>query len=611
MQPSTFELDPLPYSALLHALARERSSCTVRVTDGIFEGEVHVRDGDVSSASFGNLRGQAALAAIAIAEPLRYALILEPEAELTGRDKLGLASPQVTLLGLGAPPEPRQTPPPLPRFERVPPAPPQHGGRANDLKSWAARAAQQHVEPPDVPLARATKHFDPARKTGSQPAPTSHAMDEPQPVRAQHSLVPAVFARDRTVWIALAIGLPFLLFALFRLSAPRAVAPAGLVTHVAPAAVASSSRVSPPVLVAGTPPSNLTAPAGALAPTVLLRVLVAVDGTVRQVTVQTPRPGLGPLEKQALESARSLRFRPALQDGKAIESWLTLPLPFHTAPGHRVLAIKGSETIGATLGPAWVRGFRRAQPNVEIELDSLGSSTGFAGLLDGSAAVSMSSRPIRAEELAFADRLGVQLRELVVAYDGIAVIVHPDNPLRALDIDTLARVFAQRVTRWSELSGSDAPIHVLGRPSYSGTHAFFRERMLATLGPGGGFGPAVENIEAPKDIVARVAKDPLAIGYVSIGQLEASVRALPLSATTKEPAIAPTHENVRDSGYPISRPLYLYLRADSEHTARAWVDYALSAEGQAEVARQGFVPVQSPLMSSLAGEVPAPHVEPP
>ncbi|MEY4514764.1 MAG: hypothetical protein RLZZ450_6886, partial [Pseudomonadota bacterium] len=304
-------------------------------------------------------------------------------------------------------------------------------------------------------------------------------------------------------------------------------------------------------------------------------------------------------------------FKPATADGKPVEHWISLPVPFRSAPIAREVDVKGSDTIGATLGPTWARGLEQKEPGLKVKLESLGSSTGIAGLLDGSASIAMSSRSIRPDELAFAERLGVQLREVVVAFDGVAAIVHPQNPVRELDVETFARVFAQRVTRWSQLAGADAPIHVLGRPSYSGTHTYLRERMLAALGPGGGFGPTVETIEAAKDIVARVANDVHAIGYISIGQLDPSVRALAIAPREGAPAIAVREETIRDGSYPIARPLYLYLRADADRAARTWVDYALSAEGQAAVENSGFVAVQAGTVSPLADETPAQHVASP
>ena len=670
MQPVPSERDPSSLSELLQVIERERQSCSVHVDDGVFEGDARFEEGALESAVFGSLRGRAALSAMLISEELRYSVaeevglparveladpqpsepatpvstplpavpwlrseatepvLSEPDLALPPPlpydlrqgievaesasserdtpvstplpsvprwvvDGMNRPNKHATLHGLGVVPPPLADGASAPQETLRPgPLPGAEPSRSEDLRSWAERITSQYVQRADRPSER----------------PSQPALGEP-PVGAQRSMVPARFSRDRSVWIAVALAVP-LLFALVYRTQVSSGSEAKPASAPVPMSVAkTTSPVIAPALIAGSADNVPTAPAGSLAPTIILRMLIAIDGLVKAVAVQSPRPGLGLLEKQAMETARTYRFRPAMQEGRPVEHWLTLPLSFRTAQAERTIVIKGSDTIGATLGPAWAKGLEQTQSGLHVKVDALGSSTGFVGLIDGSADVAMSSRPVRSEELAFAERLGVQLREAVVAYDGIAVIVHPDNPLRTLELEDLARVFAQRVTRWKDLSGPDAPIHVLGRPSYSGTHSFLSERMLAALGPGGGFGPTVESIEATKDIVARVANDVHAIGYVSIGQMGPSVRALAVGNGPREPPVTPTSDTIRDGSYPISRPLFLYSRADSEHAARALVDYALSPAGQALVESSGFVPTQSPLISALAAEVPAPHVE--
>ena len=645
MQPVPPERDTIPFPELVRAIERDRQSCSVHVDDGVFEGDLRFENGALDAAVFGGLRGRAALSAMLISDPLHYSVVedlglparveladtapSEPDTPLstplpdglwqrtelaeplaTGSDT-PLSTPvpdlprwiadgsqrplgkHATLHGLGMPPLPVAESASEPQHTMRPgPLPGVAPERAEDLRSWAERISSQYVHSAGRPAEK-----------------TSESNIEDIPVPVQNSMVPARFSRDRSTWIAVALAIPLLVALIYRslvsseTPAPEARAPTPMTV------VASTAPVIAPALVAASADNVPTAPSGSLAPTIILRMLIALDGTVKAVAVQSPRPGLGLMEKQAMEAARSYRFRPAMQDGRPVEHWLTLPLSFRAAQPERTIVIKGSDTIGATLGPAWARGLEKTQPGLHVKVDALGSSTGFVGLIDGSADVAMSSRAVRTEELAFAERLGVQLREAVVAYDGVAVIVHPDNPLRKLDIEELARVFAQRVTSWKDLSGADAPIHVLGRPSYSGTHSFLSERMLAALGPGGGFGPTVESIESTKDVVARVANDVNAIGYVSVGQMGPSVRALSVANGPRDSAVTPTSDSIRDGSYPISRPLFLYSRADSEYAARAWVDYALSPAGQTLVESSGFVPIQSPLTSSLAAEVPAPHVD--
>lgn len=255
----------------------------------------------------------------------------------------------------------------------------------------------------------------------------------------------------------------------------------------------------------------------------------------------------------------------------------------------RYMVIKGSDTVGAALGPAWARALEGARPEVRIHVEALGSSTGFAGLLDGTAQVAASSRPARAEEHALAEKLGIRLHAFPVAHDAIAVVVHPDNSLRAADVPAVARAFAGQVDRFDALGGPMLPIRLLGRPSYSGTHAFFREHALSALGKDTPFAPGIAAVESSQEMVERVASDRSALGYVSFGHVNASVRMLALASTPGRRAITPSLESVQSGNYPLSRALYLYLRSDASPDARAFVELALSDAGQALAAEHGFV----------------------
>lgn len=351
------------------------------------------------------------------------------------------------------------------------------------------------------------------------------------------------------------------------------------------------------------------APKGGFVPTVLLRVLVGADGEVRKAEVASPRSALASLERQAIETVQSHRFRPALQGGQAVQAWTTYPLAFVSAPAERGLVIKGSDTIGAALGPAWAQALEKAQPGLHIRVEMLGSKAGLASLFDGSADLALSSRPILDDELTLASKLGLQLREVILGYDGIAVVVHPDNPLRELDLETVARIFTQEVNAWSELAGGDAPIHAFGRPSYSGTRAAFQQRVLAGRAPDAAFGPTVETVESSREVVARVAGDVGAIGYVSVGHVQSSVRPLALRASRAAPAVAVSAASIRDGSYPLARPLLLYLRGDSTRDARAFADFARSSEGQALLERHGFV--SAPATSTALRDEPSASVPKP
>lgn len=377
-------------------------------------------------------------------------------------------------------------------------------------------------------------------------------------------------------------------------SSNGSAAPAADQPHVA-AEDTTAAAPSPSLVTGGPAPAQLEsgpapeAPAGALAPTIPVRVRVGSDGRVKAAELVAQRAGFAAQEQRALEAARSYRFQPAQQPG--VDLWLTLPVRFRPTPLGNHVIVKGSDSIGATLLPAWVEALHTVDPHVTIDIESLGSTTGLAALLDGSADVASSSRLIRTDELALADKLGMQLRESFVGFDAIALVVHPENPLTQLDLDTIANMYVQRVTNWSELGGPDAPIHVLGRPGYSGTHRLFRERVLGRLGPDTRFGAQLDVREKSAEIVSEVAADPYAIGYVSSGLITPAVRALALAPQAGAQAVQPDATAIRDGSYPLARPLVLYVRPDSGEAAHQLVDFAISERGQAVVAEHGFVSV--------------------
>ncbi|MDB4976411.1 MAG: serine/threonine protein kinase [Myxococcaceae bacterium] len=332
--------------------------------------------------------------------------------------------------------------------------------------------------------------------------------------------------------------------------------------------------------------SARTTLAAAVTATVPVKVKVEANGEVSESKVETPTPALAALEARAVAAARSYRFKPAQKAGQPSDGFVTVPVRFVPMPNARRLAIRGSETIGSALGPAWAGALEAKQPEVQVEIESLGSSTGFAGLFDGSAELATSSRPIKAEEEALAKKLGIELKSAIAGHDGIAVIVNPANPMKETDLPTLAKIFSGKALRWNDVRAGDAPIRALGRPSYSGTHGFFRERVL---GKTGAFGSQVEAVESSQMLTGRVVSDPNAIAYVSLSHVIPSVRSLALAAQPGSAAVSPSPESLRDGSYAIARPLMLYWRADASRDALAYVELALSPIGQALVKQAGFV----------------------
>lgn len=257
------------------------------------------------------------------------------------------------------------------------------------------------------------------------------------------------------------------------------------------------------------------------------------------------------------------------------------------------IQVRGSDTI-VNLAQAWAADFMEENPQASVAVTGGGSGVGIESLLNGTADIATASREIKESEVAQAVRSGVEPVEFTVALDGIAVVVHPSNPIGQLTIDQLSAIFTERTTNWKELGWRDAPIVVLSRESNSGTHAFFKEEVVRRGDPESmaQFGPGVLLMPSSQGIADEVSKNPNAIGYYGIGYLSPQQKPIAIAAEAGERAVPPALETVLDGDYPLARPLYLYTNGRPAGVTAEFIRFALSDEGQDVVEEIGFVPVK-------------------
>ena len=141
----------------------------------------------------------------------------------------------------------------------------------------------------------------------------------------------------------------------------------------------------------------------------------------------------------------------------------------------------GSTTLLA-LAEKWREGFNQEHPDTEIAVSGGGSGTGIKALISGTAEIANASRPIKDKELKQAQEAGVSPLEHVIAYDGIAVIVHPSNQVDELSVEQLSKIFSGQIGNWSELGGPDKDIVLINRDSLSGTYEAFKELVVQMNG---------------------------------------------------------------------------------------------------------------------------------
>ena len=263
----------------------------------------------------------------------------------------------------------------------------------------------------------------------------------------------------------------------------------------------------------------------------------------------------------------------------------------------------GSDTLN-NLMTLWSEGFRGFYPNVAIQIQGAGSGTAPPALVEGTAQFGPMSRPMRGSEIeAFEARYGYAPIPLRGAIDGIGVFVHKDNPVGCLSLQQVDAIFSSTraggadaaITTWGQvgLTGewANRPISMYGRNSASGTYGYFKDVALF----GGDYSPEVREQPGSSTVIQGIASDVGGIGYSGVGYATADVRYIPLSSEPGGDCANPDPEGAGSGAYPIARFLYVYMNVDPntpmEPLRGEFVRYVYSQQGQADVIRAGFIPV--------------------
>jgi len=264
------------------------------------------------------------------------------------------------------------------------------------------------------------------------------------------------------------------------------------------------------------------------------------------------------------------------------------------------LTATGSDTL-APLCLAWLEQLKAAHPQLSVEMQAGGSATAVKALIEGSTDLGPMSRSMSQAELdAFRARHGFEPTPVLVALDAIAVVVHPGNPLRQISLAEIDACYSSSrwcaarpaVEHWGDLGldgdWRDRPLRRYGRNTASGTFEQFRRLALC----GGDYRPDVGQMMASAAVARAVSQDRLAIGVLSVGSVDDSVRALAVGGSDGR-VVEPTANAVASSHYPLSRPLLIYLRQAPGEPLRPLVaeflKVALSAHGQRRVPATGLI----------------------
>ena len=218
--------------------------------------------------------------------------------------------------------------------------------------------------------------------------------------------------------------------------------------------------------------------------------------------------------------------------------------------------------------------FMAMNKDVKFTYNPTGSGSGIQAVSEGRCDIGLSSRALKDDEKASG------LVETVVALDGIAIVVNPENPVSDLDIDTIAKIYTGEITNWKEVGGNDAQIVLIGREAGSGTRDGF-ESITGTTDAC----QYRQELTSTGDVITTVAQNPNAIGYASLASVKDTVKALAVEGVT------PNEETVKDGSYLVQRPFVLVTKEGVELSAAAqdFFNYITSAEANEIIAGAGVV----------------------
>ena len=255
-----------------------------------------------------------------------------------------------------------------------------------------------------------------------------------------------------------------------------------------------------------------------------------------------------------------------------------------------VISIKGSDTM-VHLASSWAESYMRVHPDIEISVTGGGSGTGIAALLNGTTDICAASRNIKDKEIKLAAEKNIEPNEVVVARDGIAVVVNPENSVSEMSLEQIGKIYTGEYTSWSQVGGSDEPIIVLSRESSSGTYVFFQEHVLGK----NDYTVNARLMPATSSIIQSVSSDKWAIGYVGLGyaiQAGETVKMISVRDNENAAAVSPSEATVKSGEYSIARPLYFYVNGQPSGAIKGFIDFCLSSDGQRIVTETGYVSIE-------------------
>ncbi len=219
--------------------------------------------------------------------------------------------------------------------------------------------------------------------------------------------------------------------------------------------------------------------------------------------------------------------------------------------------------------------FMNANNGIDFTYNPTGSGTGIEAVQAGRCDIGLSSRALKDEEKAKG------LTETILAYDGIAVIVNPENPVSDLTVEQIAKIYTGEITNWADVGGTDTSIVLIGREAGSGTRSGFEELVDVE-----GKCQYRQALQSTGDVITAVAQNPGAIGYASLASVKDTVKAISVDG------VAPSEETVKNGSYAIQRPFVLVTKKETalSEEAQKFFDFVTSADANEIITGAGVVP---------------------
>lgn len=242
------------------------------------------------------------------------------------------------------------------------------------------------------------------------------------------------------------------------------------------------------------------------------------------------------------------------------------------AAGAGGITVAGSTSV-QPFAEKWAEAFHAAHPNVEIAVQGGGSTAGIQAALSGAAQIGASSRSLHPDEAS-------QLKQFEVARDGIAVVVHPSNPVTSLTLDQIRGIYAGEIQNWKDVGGPDKKITVITREEGSGTRGAFEELAMKDK--------KIASSDLVQDstgaVHQMVSSDPAAIGFISLAQMSSNVKGVAIGG------VSPSEANIDAGTYPLVRPFLFLTKQPPTGNVKAFIDFVQGPTGKELTRKEGLLP---------------------